>query len=90
MDLNFLFWAFVLPMLYFLPALIVQCAHAEIVEQSTCNGGLADATLVGTDKNDSWFSHGSPRKIDAFTGPLSGCNRFAKAIAQPQASVLSK
>jgi hypothetical protein len=29
MDLNFLFWAFVLPMLYFLPALIVQCAEFQ-------------------------------------------------------------
>jgi hypothetical protein len=32
-------------------------AGAKIVEQSTCNGGLADATLVGTDKDDSWFNH---------------------------------
>jgi hypothetical protein len=33
---------------------------AEIVEQSAGDGGLADATLVGTDENYSWFGHGTP------------------------------
>ena len=32
---------------------------AEIVEQGAGDGGLADASLVGTDENDSWFGHGT-------------------------------
>src|SRR5262245_31548316 len=38
---------------------------AEVVEQSAGDGRLADSTLVGTDENDSWFSHGTPWMRDA-------------------------
>ena len=31
---------------------------AEIVKQRAGDGGLADATLVATDENDSRFGHG--------------------------------
>src|SRR5262249_40209658 len=45
-------------------------AGAKIVEQRAGDGGLADATLVGTDKNDSWFNHGTPWMLDTdITGP---------------------
>jgi hypothetical protein len=33
---------------------------AEIVKQGAGDGGFADAPLVGTDENDSWFGHGTP------------------------------
>src|SRR6266581_1389961 len=35
----------------------------EIVKQGAGDGGLADATLVGTDEKDSWFGHDTPSGI---------------------------
>src|SRR5450759_925970 len=60
---------------------------AEIVEQCAGDGGLADAPLVGTDENDSWFGHGTPwiRVTDGIggglhTSPLSQCKRSGTVI----------
>src|SRR5262245_61719222 len=67
---------------------------AEIVEQSAGDGRLADATLVGTDENDSWFSHGTPWMRDAdrngprhrWHGPkhraAGTCAELAKALLE--------